>query len=327
MEVVSAARGRWRDQALKLFIAGQPETRADSVAAGDLDDLELEGLLAAVSGDRVIGATLFVVQPDRTGHVWPPVLAGDIASSPSVESAPKCSGRNTPADAPALVADALLADVARRLDAAGAWLGQSVVDVDRLADRAHLERNGFGHLANLVLMERSLELPLPDRREGSVPATRAAGYDPGRDDARIAALLGRTYEGTLDCPGLDRWRSPAEALASHRLAGEFDPDLWVIHRDSRGNDVGLLLATAHPAESAREVVYMGVVPEARGRGFGRAMLLDALGAARSARCAALRLAVDERNAPARTLYDACGFAPIGTRCVHGRPRGGGPFRA
>ncbi|MEX0702679.1 MAG: GNAT family N-acetyltransferase [Planctomycetales bacterium] len=306
MQIISAGSGRWRDPAMRMLTSGQPRSVRETVDPAELDELELGGLLAALSGSRLIGAALFVLQSDRTGHVWPPVVVSDPGGTSSAD-----------------VADALLAEVARRLDAEDAWLGQTVLEPDRTADREHLQRAGFGHLADLVLMERPLASPLPDIDRARLDATC---YEPGRNDDRFAGLLRRTYVGTLDCPGLDRWRTPEEALASHRLAGEFDPHLWRIH-SLAGIDVGLLLATAHPAESAREIVYMGVVPEARGRGHGRAMLIDALRAARDSGCATIRLAVDAANVPARKLYDGMGFVATGVRCVHGRPRAGGGLRA
>lgn len=305
MEIIAAAGGRWQDAALELLIAGQPEAAYERADETPPDDLALDGLLAAVSANRLLGVAFYAVQSDRTGDVWPPVLAEG---------------------SPDHVSDALLEEVARRLDAENAWIGQSVLEPERASDRAKLARGGFGHIADLLLMECPLgALPRDDR--GETPALQSGAFEPGRNELQFERVLAETYVGTLDCPGLDRWRTPREALVSHRLAGEHNPALWRIYCDERGDDVGLLLATAHSAESAREVVYMGVVPGARGRGFGRAMLRDALGRALEAGCRSMRLAVDARNAPARKLYAACGFVEIARRSVHARPRGGAPFRA
>ncbi|HUF57808.1 MAG TPA: GNAT family N-acetyltransferase [Thermohalobaculum sp.] len=67
------------------------------------------------------------------------------------------------------------------------------------------------------------------------------------------------------------------------------------------------------AAGEAEILTLAVVPAARGRGLGRA-LLDALTAAAAADGAArLVLEVAESNAAARRLYAAAGFAVIGRR--------------
>lgn len=65
-------------------------------------------------------------------------------------------------------------------------------------------------------------------------------------------------------------------------------------------------------EQPLELFSLWVAPEARGRGVGEALIAECLGWAAAHRPrAAMRLAVVETNAPARRLYERCGFGVIG----------------
>jgi ribosomal protein S18 acetylase RimI-like enzyme len=68
-------------------------------------------------------------------------------------------------------------------------------------------------------------------------------------------------------------------------------------------------------EGTWEVSYLGLIPEARGRGLGRASLSHALNQSRP-HANRLELAVDIRNAPAEALYRRSGFSPFARRAVH-----------
>jgi GNAT superfamily N-acetyltransferase len=64
---------------------------------------------------------------------------------------------------------------------------------------------------------------------------------------------------------------------------------------------------------AADVVSMWVRPGARGRGVGAALIDAAAGWAKDRGHEALYLWVTESNAPARKLYERCGFMPTGER--------------
>ena len=76
----------------------------------------------------------------------------------------------------------------------------------------------------------------------------------------------------------------------------------------------------HPTKDAWEVVYMGVVPDARGKGYGRAMLWHGLDEARRAGRGSVLLAVDGKNLYANRIYDDLGFIEVASRAVHVRMR-------
>jgi len=69
----------------------------------------------------------------------------------------------------------------------------------------------------------------------------------------------------------------------------------------------VLLLADHPSARHWELVYMGLVPEARGRGWGRQITQHAQLMARRAGVDRIVLAVDAANSPALEMYRAAGF--------------------
>jgi hypothetical protein len=128
----------------------------------------------------------------------------------------------------------------------------------------------------------------------------------------MIALLRRTYEGTLDCPGLSELRADDDILDGHLHAGEFDPSLWFMLHDGP-RPIGALLLSPSAATDSVEVVYLGLAPEARGRGLAAALLAHGARAIASRPERTLALAVDARNTPAAKLYERAGFAAVRRR--------------
>ena len=132
------------------------------------------------------------------------------------------------------------------------------------------------------------------------------------------------------------WRAdPGEAGAVARLLVEFG-DWWghagpgedevraSVERIMAGGDGEFLLAAVGDGEAAgvcqlryRWSVWKSaedcwledlfVREEARGSGLGRVLVEAALERARARGCRRIELDVNEDNAPARALYEACGF--------------------
>jgi ribosomal protein S18 acetylase RimI-like enzyme len=97
--------------------------------------------------------------------------------------------------------------------------------------------------------------------------------------------------------------------------GVFRPEYWTLY-DDNAVDTGVLLLNELPAQRAWEVVYVGVVPAYRGRGFGRQMLIDAMYRAKSANQQAIILTLDAANSVARRIYDGLGFTELGVRFAY-----------
>jgi GNAT superfamily N-acetyltransferase len=62
-----------------------------------------------------------------------------------------------------------------------------------------------------------------------------------------------------------------------------------------------------------ELISMYVRPSARGRGVGEALVAAVIGWAGPRRASSVHLWVTETNAPARALYERCGFTLTGER--------------
>ncbi|MBT6155678.1 MAG: GNAT family N-acetyltransferase [Planctomycetaceae bacterium] len=294
---ISQATPAERVAALSLLFQAMPtEVRTAQVeeflAGEERGEISFDGLLLAREGSQIRGVMLSIMQDDGTAFVWPAQAAGD-------------TDRDT-------IIDALCETVADRVDAGDIVSAQSILETDATADRAALNRNGFRHLADLFYLQRLLENPLPARVDVALEVTK---FSASRNEERFARLVEQTYIDTLDCPDFHEHRSGMEALASHRCSGDFAAERWNIY-SADGRDVGMLLMNDHPAQDAWEVVYMGVAADARGCGYGRAMLIDGLYAAMNAGRQSVLLAVDSQNAPANRIYDELGFIEVASRAVH-----------
>jgi ribosomal protein S18 acetylase RimI-like enzyme len=191
-----------------------------------------------------------------------------------------------------------------------ATLVQCLLLTDAGPEAALLRRAGFQHLADLLYLSSAQE-QFPDSQP-----TRELQFVPisNFEPSRLAMILERTYEQTCDCPALNGMRSRDDVLDGYRAVGRFRPDLWLIAQ-SCNEDVGCLLLADHAPEPIWELVYMGIVPEARGRGLGLEMARYAQWLARRENVARLVLAVDAANEPAVAMYAAAGIASWDRRSV------------
>ena len=82
---------------------------------------------------------------------------------------------------------------------------------------------------------------------------------------------------------------------------------------------GFTLVRAAPGEE--ELLLVGVIPQARGRGLGEALIASAIADAQSRRADRLFLEARENN-PAIALYRRMGFEPIGERKQYYRTSNG-----
>jgi len=206
--------------------------------------------------------------------------------------------------------DRLLQHACRWLRTQGARMAQALLLPYAIFGTEALERNGFVHLTQLCYLRHDLDVPLPCL---SVPA-RLDYIPASAQPDRFADTLQRTYEGTLDCPEINDIRTMAEVLEGHRSQGTYDPRLWWLV-EHRGQAIGVLIAARTPETGEWDVAYVGIVPEARRRGFGREIMLQVLFEARAAEVPGVTLAVDGRNEPARALYRALDFQQIDRREV------------
>lgn len=292
--VEPARRGQFAAALDRVFAGLPPGERAGQVhrllAAEREDAISLDGLLVARAGETIRSAVWAQIQPGRVAGLW---LAPSTCAEDDV------------------CLDALLSHALSRLADGAVALAQTLLVTDAGREASLLLRHGFRHLTDLLYLV-SEAAAFPTAR----PATPLQFQEvAAADETRLAQVIERTYEATLDCPALNGARPMQDVLAGHRAAGVVRPEHWLIVRDDE-RDVGCLLLADHPAQSQWELVYTGVIPSARGQGWGLQITRHAQWLTRRARRDRLALAVDADNAPALAMYAAAGFRVWDRRSVY-----------
>lgn len=214
----------------------------------------------------------------------------------------------------------LLEAAAEFVDSRRVRLAQLLASDCSAAVEAMLAEAGFPRIVEM----HYLYATLPPKAAAANASSRAVGASgPLRavradaDWSRFAKCVEATYVGTRDCPVLDGLRPIEDVLAGYRYQGRYLPEQWTLFSDGQ-RDVGALILADHPGGGNWELIYMGVVAEARGRGYGDDILRFALQAATTGGAERLVLAVDAENAPARAMYERAGFATWDKRRVYAR---------
>lgn len=265
-------------------VRGKARRAEQMIRRGELD---ADGIRLATDGTGPAAALIAAPVPGRAAVVWPP----------------KCRVSHAHPDT---VLDPLVADTIAWMRSRGIRMAQCTVPGDESPHAAPLVRGGFRHVTRLLYLRHFLDL--------SYSQMAAAERWPFRSyaeagESAFAEVLARTHAGTLDCPEILGVRTPAEVLAGHRGAAEFDPERWWV-----AGDAGIVLLNATDPD-VWDVAYLGVAPEARRRGLGSELTRKALFEAKAAGMTMLTLAVDTRNEPARALYRRAGFEPFDERDV------------
>ncbi|HYO60268.1 MAG TPA: GNAT family N-acetyltransferase [Actinomycetota bacterium] len=179
------------------------------------------------------------------------------------------------------------------------FLRQNVTNLTANA-RALLEANGYVYSHDYALMEIALdERPsVPDAPAGVVVRT----YELGPDDAAVHAAFNRAwsqYEG-------DRWQpEPLERWMDSVESEDFDPRHWHLAIED-GEVIAFCLGERYGDNGF--IQYLGAVPEQRGRGLGRTMLMRGFAGFFDAGARRVELTVSSENVPAaRALYDSAGM--------------------
>jgi len=191
---------------------------------------------------------------------------------------------------------------------------------------------GFQPIADLAFMV--LESPYPPENR---PGDARLRFELVADDAALmnvaCQVAERSFEGTLDSPRLNDFRSASEIVEGFRSSPTLNAQVWQVLWDDE-TPVGCLILMAHsfphdpaarddqkatdgrPVE-AYEIHYMGIAPGRRRRGLGSLLISRAVQSAEAVGAKRLVLAVDRENAPAITLYHRHGFQETVTESVWG----------
>ena len=266
--------------------AGQLAALTELVQAGKRDQLVLN---AAYRDGCLCGAMLGQLLAGHAAVVWPPQIRGDL---------------------PAEIDSALCDEIDRQFRQEAVCLAQAILETATNGAAQSLHAAGFVHAGDLLYMAAEAESfpsELP-RLEFRLESAQTVG------DERLERVLVATYRGSLDCPLVDGLRMATDVLAGYRATGTHRPQWWLVARHG-GCDVGCLLLTDHPGQEQAEMVYLGIVPEYRGRGWGLALTRHAQWLAQDAGRKRVVLAVDEANRPAIAAYETAGFVAWDRRSV------------
>jgi ribosomal protein S18 acetylase RimI-like enzyme len=257
-------------------------------------------LLAARRDARLVGAILGQQLVGRAAVVWPPqVIAADRI------------------EAGVLLIHAMHGQLAR----AGVELVQSLLETASGEPAELLRQAGYAHAGDLLYMAADAK-SFPTRAPALPVQLDSYSAD---NHARLVAVVEASYQGSLDCPLVDGLRRTEDVLAGYQAVGQFRPDSWLIARSlsegevtrrvSERHDIACLLLADHPEQDQLELIYLGVVPAARGEGLGRALTRHTLWLAQECGRARVVLAVDAANRPAIDGYLVAGFAAWDRRSV------------
>ena len=288
--VIAPAQPPQLEDAFRLIFRHLSETEREGrivnalrlVQQGELDP---EGVLLATVDGEPVGALACLPVPGASGLLWPPQV---VASDWRIEAE-----------------DGLVNRATLWLRQRSAKLAQCLLAPEEVALGEPLLRNGFAHVTALCYMRHDLDLSTDTAPSGRLQ------FVPYRDlltPSVFHQTLLRTYEGTHDCPEITGVRTAEEIITGHRAQGKYDPAHWWLVLAGR-RPIGVLLLCEVPEWAAWDVAYVGVVPEARGRGYGREIMHHAMAAARADGVARVTLSVDTRNRPAWNLYTDLGFEP------------------
>ena len=197
------------------------------------------------------------------------------------------------------------------LDHSGIRWVQAVVTSRSGIEAMRLTQAGYEHLADV----RHLMCTSDQFSRRRWPSDlRFAMVGPGQEP-RLAELVERTYCGALDCARLGPTQPVQDVLLSYRRIGVYCPQWWFLVQLA-GQDIGCVLLADHPEHAQCELLYLGIVPERRGHGWGLHATRHAQRVAGRAGRGRLTLSVDNSNGPARTVYTRAGFRPWHRHCVY-----------
>ncbi len=273
--------------------SSRPDVAPELYDRSDPAAVASEAVYVLLRDGIVRGAAWGQRQPGNTAILWPP--------------------RFKPG-ADATAAGPLIDAVAHDLDAMGVGMTQVLLSDGDASTTPAVRSVGFRHLADLLYLTCEA-VSFPTTQPGAGPP-EFEPYD-AQQRNRLKRVVQRTYEGTQDCISLGAERQMDDVIDGYQATGEFRPAHWLFVR-AEGQDVGVLLLADHLATGHLELLYMGIVPEYRGRGWGVQIARHAQWLARRAEAERVVLAVDAANAPAVAMYEDAGFVVWDRRTVYVR---------
>ena len=279
IKLAPAAPDDWH-LACRLALGGSPSDRSDTrvlrllqfVQTGKFDPA---GLILARRRGTPVGAIAAQLLPGSTGVVLPP-FGPDAA-----------------------IRGALVRAAREYFHRFGTVLAHCLLGIEETQHATPLLAGGFRYVTQIQHRLRQVPI-MPDTTRGG---TGGLNFIPFADslESDFARVLERTYVGTLDLPETTVDRPASQQLAGYRR-DQPDPPHWWLAEGPGADPIGVVMLSESELPRAWEIAYLGLVPEVRGRGFGRALILHAISAVNRAGISDLGLSVDMRNSPAIRLY-------------------------
>lgn len=304
IRAVEAARLKsvWHSLLVGGVNAANREAEAASISRAPADPASTLCLWEAWRGDRLRGAIGARIEPGRIAQVLPPRLAPDENAT---------------------AANLLWSQLDQALRSADVALAYAHVDRDDHDARRMFELGAYRHHTDVLLAvrpavaaERSAKAGATSQAEVHAISCTPLLFQPvgAAELARLSELVRQTYVGSQDFPFLNGARTADDVLAGYAATGDSAMRGWRFVRCG-DRDVGCVLAADHSGEEICELLYLGLVPAARGQGWGREMLNWAIQWANDNHRRPILVAVDANNAPAIALYAAAGFMQTDRRAT------------
>ena len=193
---------------------------------------------------------------------------------------------------------------------------QSIIDETDTGKEKILSQAGFRRLCLLEIMElesnfNKFNIPVNDEE---ALAVNWLTFNNNLQDEFENTIIA-SYKDSMDCPEITGLRSKQEILIGHKYSGNFTPQFWLMLKYKKQNAGIILLNEAVEEPQRLDLIYMGIVPEFRGKGLGKILLSHAIKLAENSKIRKIRLAVDSRNIPAIRLYHKIGFSTIQRQIV------------
>ena len=275
------------------MILGSPGRPAPAAQVAELINsaasrrIDVQGIWVAEVSGRIVWAVLPILNPGRTLLL----LTSQEVGSPNLPAA------------------RLVEEICRHFAGQGVQLTQVLLESQSHQARQFFASMGYKEIAELIYLQ------------GQVPRNTAAPAMPehmrwleysSATHSIFADAITKTYRDSLDCPDLSGLREIDDVIAGHQATGEFDPSGWQLLME-RDQAMGVFLLSRIPQSDAMELVYLGLPPEARGRGLGIFLMKQIFFLILGNQRRKLSLAVDSKNEPALKLYYRFGMRQVAAR--------------
>lgn len=234
----------------------------------------------ARSGEQVDGVMLILPQAGHMATCWAPRFMFGLSKEKALP-----------------VARQLWDQAKLQLYEEGMQVFQALTADVRDWDAEILRSIGFKHITQLLTLRWSSRTGMPPMN-----GNRQTSLVPVKDDNEelFRQTMTLTQAESLDAPELDQYQTSE----NNRLGADEHQLRWLICDDNQQAVGGLILSQEG---TVGQLIYCGLVPEARQHRMGTFAVQWALQFFRAQYIRRVTVRLDARNAPARTLYERCGF--------------------